>query len=356
MSDASERLGARSEPKASAARRQRGAMLARTGLALALVAWLLWRADPHQILGTLAGVDPWRLAAALATLFSYSVLKAWNWQQLVIGLGLGRPRQFRQLLVCYFSGGLLGTVLPSTAGTDAIRAFLAQRRFGGELTAYAASVVVLNAISWMAACTLGLFAVVALSVLGTPLRVALLAAPIFCGVVVAVVSVHLLLKYRRRFWLGLLRLTPRPLLRVRRPLRRFADQLLLFERAEARFGAVFATALGTQLGVAVTLSLAGRAVGIELPFWYWMIYGPLASTVGLIPATFLGFGIDQVTAVYFLDLLGVPQARAFSASALVSLLNLLINIGVGGLVFATASDERRPAVVAVERTAEDRLI
>ena len=66
----------------------------------------------------------------------YSLVKAWNWLLLLRGVGVRRPNQFRGVLLCYMSGGLLGSVIPSTAGTDAVRALLSHRRFGGELTAH----------------------------------------------------------------------------------------------------------------------------------------------------------------------------------------------------------------------------
>ncbi len=307
--------------------------LARVGIAAALVGGLLWHAGPRLILDTVAAADLTMYAAALAAMLIYSIVKAWNWLLLLRGVGVCRPKQFSGVLLCYMSGGLLGSVIPSTAGTDAVRALLSHRRFGGELTAHAASVVVLNAISLLAACLLGLLAVVLMLGDGV-LTLELIAAALFCGLIATIVGVHMLLQHRRDWWLRLLRRLPAPLRGVRRTLRRFAGHLLVFERAHVRFGPVLANALLAQLLVAATLFLTGLSVGIDLGFLYWPIYGPLVSIVGLIPASVSGFGVDQVGYVYFMGLAGVPEAQAFVASALFSFLAICINVGIGGIVFA----------------------
>ena len=247
--------------------------LARVGVAAVLVAGLLWHAGPRLILDTLAAADLTMYAAALAVMLLYSTVKAWNWLLLLRGVGVHRPKQFGGVLLCYMSGGLLGSVIPSTAGTDAVRAVLSHRRFGGELTAHVASVVVLNAISLLAACILGLLAVVLMLGDGV-LRLEVIAAILFSGLIGTIVGVHMLLEYRRHWWLRLLRRLPAPLRGVRRTLRRFAGHLLVFERAHVRFGPVLANALLAQLLVAATLFLTGLSVGIDLGFLYWPIFGP----------------------------------------------------------------------------------
>ncbi len=232
----------------------RRSTIGRCFVAGALGGRLLWFVGPGSILETLTQGDESLLAAAFASIVAYSAVRAWTWQQLMLGLGIQRSTSLQDVLGCYAAGALLGTVLPSTAGTDAVRAVLAQRRFGGPLPAHLAAIVVLNAVSWLAACTLGL---AALAVLGGDRLLVLVAVSLFSGVIVAIVAAHSLLRYRRAWWLSLLRRVPAPLRRGRRPLRRFAGCLLLFERAEVRFGPVFATSLLAQLGVATMLWLTG---------------------------------------------------------------------------------------------------
>jgi len=305
------------------------APIARSIVAAAVVGGLLWLVGPSLVLETLSHADGALLAAAFASVVAYSAVRAWAWRQLLVALGIERARSFHDVLGCYGTGALLGTVLPSTAGTDAVRAVLAQRRFGGTLAAHLAAIVVLNAVSWLAACVLGL---VALAVLQDAL-IALVAAPLFFGVIAGLAATHWLLRDRRAWWLWLLRKVPTPLRRVRRQVRRFAGSLMVFERVHARFGPVLAAALLAQLGVASMWALTAAAVGIELDHAFWVVYAPLVSAVALLPVSVSGFGADQAAFVYVLGLLAVPASLAFAASALGATVKTLFNLTVGGLAF-----------------------
>lgn len=307
----------------------------RVAVSAALIAVLLWHAGPAMILQRIAAADLRWLVAAFGAMTAYSLIKVWIWDRLLVGLGIHNPKQFRGVLVCYLSAGLVGTVLPSTAGTDAVRALLAHRRFGGKLSPYAASVVVLNGVNWLAACTMGLIAIAAASVAGIP-ALAFIAVPLLATVVCGIVTLHLLLKHRRDWLLMLLRRAPPSWRRARGLVRRFASQLLVFERAHVHFGTVFFAALTAQLGVATTLWLTGLAVGIDLDAHLWLVYAPLISTAALIPFSVAGFGADQGVYVYFMGFAGVAEAQALVASALGSILSLLFNVGFGALVFTVA--------------------
>ena len=309
--------------------------LARSMVAAAVVGGLLWLIGPSLILDTLSRADGALLAAAFASVVAYSAVRAWTWRQLLLALGIRRSKSLQDVLGCYATGALLGTVLPSTAGTDAVRAVLAQRRFGGTLASHLAAIVVLNAVSWLAACVLGL---ISLAVLRDAV-IALVAAPLFCGVIAGIVATYWLLRHRRAWWLLLLRKMPTRLRPARRQLRRFADCLMVFERARVRFGPVLAAALLAQLGVATMWSLTAAAVGIELGHAFWVVYAPLVSAVALVPVSVSGFGADQAAFVYVLGLVAVPASLAFVASALGSTVKILFNLTIGGLAFAAWSLE-----------------
>jgi uncharacterized protein (TIRG00374 family) len=319
------------------------AALFRVLLAGGVIAWLVAYAGPGRVADAIRGADFLYLSIAFAVMVVYVAIRVYNWHLLLRALGVRHPKQVRGLFLCYATSGFLGTVVPSTVGTDAIRSVVAFRRFGGELSTYVASVVVLNALNWMAACSIGLVAVLLMSLHGSVPRIGALAVPVFCSVIFGAVCGHLVLKKRRDWWLLLLKRTPRPLLRIRRPIRRFADQLLVFERAGVRFGPIFFIALLAQAGFAVILSFVALAVGIDLSFLIWPIYGPLVSMSALIPASVSGFGVDQAAYVYLLAMVNVPQSKAFVASALLSCLVLIFNVSAGSLalLFGGSPDLRK---------------
>lgn len=310
----------------------------RIGIAAALVLWLLLRTGPAMILDVIRQADRLLVSLAFAVLLVYQFLKALSWLQLLRALGVRSSHEVRGVLECFFAGPLLGSVVPSSAGTDAVRAVLVQRRFNAEFAACIASVVVLNVVSWVAACSVGLLAITSFVAAEGISAIALVIAVLFAGVIGGAVSAYALLKYRRDWWLRILKLIPRRLLRLRRLLRRLSHHLLLFERAHVRFGVIFLAAVVVQGTYALVICLAGLAVGIRVPFELWPMYQPLLATAGLIPGSVSGFGTDQAAAVYFMDFFGVRAALAFAASVLLSVLNLLISVVGGAIAFILLSN------------------
>jgi len=123
---------------------------------VAIVGWLATRAGVDAIAQQFSRIDLPLLIAALALMFADSLVKVWNWRKLIASLVTDRNVSFVRVMSWYFAGGFLGAVLPSSASTDVIRAYLSQRSLGGHGAACAASVVTLNGVGWMAGCLLGL--------------------------------------------------------------------------------------------------------------------------------------------------------------------------------------------------------
>src|SRR5688572_9064033 len=100
-------------------------------IAAGAIVWVLSAVGLHEIALRLRGV-PW---PALVLVFSIAVIdrlaRAFNWWRLLILLHVAPQASLAAVLRCYCSGGLVGAALPSTASTDAARALLAWRAFGG---------------------------------------------------------------------------------------------------------------------------------------------------------------------------------------------------------------------------------
>ena len=177
----------------------------RVALAAAIVWWLIRTAGWEEVVATLGHADPWFLVAAAIALCCESAAKSWNWGRLLDDLGASSAGRRAELWHVYMVASLVGSVLPSTASTDAMRGILAQRLFGGRPTAHAAAIIINNLLVWIAACSLGLVCMGVLFAEGQLPDYEYLAAPLFLGVVVAGVGLHIALKYYRRLWLLALR-------------------------------------------------------------------------------------------------------------------------------------------------------
>jgi hypothetical protein len=316
------------------------ARLLRIALALLIVVWLVHEAGPRAIIDQLASTRLGLVATALLTMLIYSLMKAWNWKQLLGGIGLAPGRAYGRVLYCYLSGSFLGTVIPSSASTDAIRALFAKRSFGGHLASHAASVVGLNAISLVAACVLGL-AGSAVIVMQPALRGFILFAALLLVSVIAVAAAgYALLKHRRPWLMRALRTVPRRWFWARKGVRKFIVSLLVFERAHVRFMPIFASALIAMFFQAATFALIAAAVDIELGFRVWLMMVPLAAIIGLVPLSIAGFGVGQAAFVYLLAPFGVAATQAFVISALAASVALFVNIafGAAALVLGPGAD------------------
>ena len=171
-----------------------------------------------------------------------------------------------------------------------------------------------------------------------------LAAPLFLGVVVAGVGLHVALKYYRWLWLlALRRVLRRRWYFLRRAIRRLADALLISSvprpvRSKGDCGA----ARRHLIGARVCRCREGR--GRRLPLVAWGVIVPLVSLCGLLPISIAGVGGAQAVHVLLLAPFGVSVAQAFASSALYALLNITFIIVLGSVswLFAPAVLTRTP--------------
>jgi uncharacterized protein (TIRG00374 family) len=306
---------------------------------VAVIAWLIRDAGWSAIVETFRDAHPWWLLLAAVGLVLESVTKAWNWARLLDGLGCSTRGRRLRLLRVYLVASLMGSVLPSSVSTDAIRVVLAQRAFGDRPSLHAASIVVQNVLSWVAGCFLGLICIGVLVSRDQAPTYTVVAALLFAGVVAAGVTLHVALKYYRKWWLLTLRMVfRRRWLWLRRAARRFADALLVFERAHVRFAPRALVALLGAASSSLVFAAVAVSVGVQLPLVVWGSIVPLSALFGLLPISVSGLGGAQAVHVVLLAPFGVAVPQAFALSALYALLNVAFTVICGALAWLVGSD------------------
>ncbi len=309
-------------------------------LALSIAAYVFYHAGPSEVLQQLDEAQLELMIAAVVVVGVLSVLKAINWGQLLYG-ALNRRPPLRALMSAYFASCFLGTAVPSSAGTDALRVAYSYRLMGGHLATHAASTVMLNGINWFVACALGTVSAAALYLAGgLPLSIEIFAW-LLVAVAAAVPVGYLLLKYSRGFITCLLRRMPARAFRFRHALRRFIDAVLVFENAHVNLVPILAVAGGAIMYQALSFVLTAASIDVHLPWSVWMILVPLSSLIGILPLSIMGFGATQAGQVMILVAFGVPEAQALVVSMLMALWNLTINVGLGGCVFVRSSSAQK---------------
>jgi uncharacterized membrane protein YbhN (UPF0104 family) len=229
-----------------------------------------------------------------------------------------------------WAGAFLGQMVPSTAGTDAVRTVLAARTIGGHASAHAAAIVMLNALSLVVGCITGIGCALWLASSGSGHGVRLVALLCFAGAVTAAIGSYWLLSSQRGLLLRILRRMRGPLHKLRRPIRRFAHKMLVFERYHVDLLPIVAVAFLTLLTRATTYAMVGLAVGVVLPFPAWVALVPSYLLSALIPYSVGGYGGDQAAIVYMLTGLGATAGGSLVFALIVPVITMTYNM-IGGL-------------------------
>ena len=103
-------------------RPSRGTLL-RLTFALGLAAYLLYRADPGQVADALVGIDWKWLGAAVALVFADRALMALRWIWLLSPIDADKRPPFGALMRIFFVSTFIGTFLPMSIGSDAVRSW-----------------------------------------------------------------------------------------------------------------------------------------------------------------------------------------------------------------------------------------
>lgn len=305
----------------------------RAALALCILLWLANSVGFDLIEDQLRHADVPLLLLATLLLAVDGLAKARNWQQLLIASVGAADLRFSQVLTWHFAGGFVGAVVPSSAGTDACRVWMALRGLGGHAAPCAATILTVNGLGWFTGSAIGL--VGAAILLANDRMPTLMHIPVLVFVLtLAALPIAYGLMASRREWLvkGIDRVGRRSD-RLRDGLTRFLDALLVFEQAHVRFPMYLVVSAAGLLAQTAMFTLTAEAVGIELPFAVWMVLVPLTRLVALVPVSIADFGLIQAAHVSVLALFGVPASQAFALSALFAVEGLIIHATLGSAAF-----------------------
>ena len=308
--------------------------IVRIVLALVIVGWLFLHAGLVDIVNQMRRALLLPVALAFAAVGLDTCLRTLNWRQLLRAIQPGLTIQFWRLFTIYLGAALLGTFVPSSAGTDLLRSGMSHHRFGGHFVEHAAAVLLQNALTSVVACILGLVGCAALwsadALPATLLPVAMALLAIAAGAPMAYAA----LRYRRDVLLALARKLGRRWYGLRRSLRRFLRATLLLENSRLGLARVVMVAAAAVASQALGYALSGWALGIHLPAAAWILLPSVVAVAGLLPATFLGFGATQAASSYLLAALGISLPDAVAVATLAALVSLCFRAISGGAAMA----------------------
>src|SRR3954447_2894478 len=294
-----------------------------TGAALA---YLLSKIDLSQTWEILSGASLGWFLLAVAIMAVTVWPMAWRWQRLLLAQAI--PDRLAWLVRAYFVAYAAGQILPTSIGGDAMRIFETSRRHPGNGGPVAGTVLLERALGGAATLTLaaiGFVLAIGHYDVGPYLWVegAFVLATIVLGVAL----------FSRRAAEQLARTEPLlRRLRVERPIRNAYLGIHAYRANVRLLFAVFALTLVVQAVRVLSIWLAGRAVGVDLPPRPYYVMGPLLFLVMLVPFTINGLAVRETFFVSFLGQLGVDADAAFATGFLFFVVTIALSLPGAAIV------------------------
>ncbi len=289
------------------------ATLVVTGLC---AAYILWQIDVSRTIEILGDARLGYFFAALAIMAVTVWPMAWRWQQLLRARAI--EDRLGWLTRAYFVAYTAGQVLPTSVGGDAARIYETSRRHPGHGGAIAGSVLLERALG--GAATLALAAVGFVLALGEYDVGAYLWLELAFVVATVVLAVALFSRAARRPLAWTVPLLRR--LRVERPIRAVYEGIHAYRNHARLLIGVAVLTLAVQSVRVLSIWLASKAVGIDLPPRPFYVMGPLLFLVMLVPFTINGLAVREAFFVSFLGQLGVGADAAFASGFLFFVLTI----------------------------------
>jgi len=311
---------------------RRGALaVAKVGVSLALLAYLLSTTDLAALTRRVRSGDPLLLAGALGLYALTLALATWRWRLLLRAQGYQAP--MGHLSASYLVATFFNNFLPSNVGGDVIRVRDSSRLTGSTTASLA--VVAIDRI--LGLCALYLLAVLAYAFGGETVRglAGALPALVLLGVVFTLIAYVYFTPGIARRAMALTHLDAFPWIR-----RRFEvaqDAVHVYRERMAVVWAAFAASVALQALVVCYYYEVAQSLRIPLPLSACFLVVPLCTLVQTVPVSFNGWGIRESVFILYFRQLGLSRDSALAFSL----------VGAGLIVVASLSG----AVVWTSRSA-----
>lgn len=274
---------------------------------LGAIVWML--GGVREVGSQILRMNPLYIVAVIAlTMFDRGVM-AYKWCLLLRGRGIRFP--FFDAMKLYCASAIWGLFLPTTVGSDAIRAYSTARTSAIDPRDIVASIVVERFGGFLAALVLAVASLGLVTQLGYLGDRAVFAWVLGAGVLLATVALfaasvsdgafHLIHnKVLRRFQAN----------RITQKLRQFHDAYRSFATDRRSLGTFFGLTLAEQLLPIVDTWLVAKGLGIEVGVLYLAAAMPLALLVSRFPVSIDGLGVFEGMFILMMSLAGLSTVDA----------------------------------------------
>ncbi len=303
-----------------------GSRAVRVLVAAGLTGYLLWISHPADIARAALGAAPAWLLWACALVLVDRTLMAWRWLLLLRPLTADAPPPRAAVLRVFFVSTFVGSFLPASVGSDAVRA-LSVRRHAVPGPSAVASVVMDRALGAVSTILLGV-ASLAITGIAIPLGgvVILLAGGAVSLLAALVIFSDPMAAAASRVVAAL------PGARVRQVVQALLDAVRTYRHHHAALAAVLAASVGVQVLRVLEAWCLGVALGITAGLPVYFLSVPIVLLIMLLPITINGLGTSQAAFLWLFAAAGTPHPEAFALSVLFVALGFIGNLP-GGLLY-----------------------
>jgi glycosyltransferase 2 family protein len=311
----------------------------------ALLAYLIWRAEPARVWQSWQAIDLRLFGLALLLQFAGVALSAAKWGLLLRARGQAQP--YSWLLRAYLVGQFASNFLPTSIGGDAVRAAQLSRRIG-SLSQASASIFIERLTGFLALSLIANIALVLTYISSAGLQIAsapqlyLLTAGVAMAAIVAMIVSFSAPRLQQR--LGA-RLLPEV---INQPMQRVAQAVSDTVPQGRALASVLGMSLLYQSLLIVTHIICGLALSIQAPILLYALMVPITDILGLAPIFLNNLGAREMVFTLYLVQVGVGPATAIALAFLVFTVRLIVSI-LGGLITLFGGIELTLTQTAPER-------
>lgn len=296
--------------------------LLRMVISLGLLAFLLTKVGVRETWERLQGANIGYLLAVFLLYLVSIVLRSYRWRIFLKAQGV--RASLPKLISLYLIGVFFNLVLPSGFGGDVVRVYELSQY--SSRTASSITTVFMDRLSGF----LALFAMATLALAFSyrlvPPEVAVTIIAIFLASLVGTGAL-----FSRPLWR---RLKELPLLSSLAQRERVKE---LYLSAQTYSLPPFVQAISLSLAFNILLMimnyLAALSFGVEISFWYFLLFVPLISFLLVLPISLSGLGVREGAYIYLFSRVGVPSSSALAISLSIYAVTVATGL-IGALIYA----------------------
>lgn len=296
--------------------------LLRIVISLGLLVFLLTKVGFRETWESLQGANIGYLLAVFLLYLLGIVLRSYRWRIFLNAQGV--QVSLPKLISLYLIGGFFNLVLPSGFGGDVVRIYELSQY--SSHTASSITTVFMDRLSGF----LALFAMAASALVFSyrlvPPDVGVTIIAIFLSSLVGTGAL-----FSRPFWR---RLKGLPLVSSLVQKERVKE---LYLSAQSYSLGPFAQAVSLSLAFNILLMimnyLAALAFGVDISFWYFLLFIPIISFLLVLPISLSGLGVREGAYIYLFSRVGVPSSSALALSLSIYAMTVAAGL-IGALIYA----------------------